>query len=95
MAMHGRQRVKGNRTYTYVTCDYGRTYGREAAEQIDGHGQWLSLREDVLLPLVERFFQQRIFGPMRMQTLARQLDAHGKRSDRKARDAQARMRRAS
>jgi site-specific DNA recombinase len=93
LAMHGRQRVKANKTYTYMTCDYGRTYGREAADRIDGHGQWLSTREDVLLPLVERFFQQRIFGPMRMQKLARQLDAHGKRSNKEARDAQARMRR--
>jgi site-specific DNA recombinase len=93
LAMHGRQRVKGEKTYTYVTCDYGRTYGREAAEQIDGHGQWLSLREDVLLPLVKRFFQQRIFGPMRMQKLARQLDAHGKRSNKQTRDTQTRMRR--
>jgi site-specific DNA recombinase len=93
LAMHGRQRVKANKTYTYMTCDYGRTYGREAADRIDGHGQWLSTREDVLLPLVERFFQQRVFGPMRMQKLARQLDAHGKRSNKEARDAETRMRR--
>jgi DNA invertase Pin-like site-specific DNA recombinase len=93
LAMHGRQRSKPNKTYTYMTCDYGRTYGREAAEQIDGHGQWLSIPENVLLPLVERFFQQRVFGPMRMQKLARQLDAHGKRSHKEARDEQTRMRR--
>jgi site-specific DNA recombinase len=74
LAMYGRQR-KGN---TYLTCDYGRTYGKVAAEQIDGHGQWLSLREDALLPLVEQFFAERIFGPMRLDKLARQLRAHQK-----------------
>ena len=93
LAMHGRQRTKPNKTYTYMTCDYGRTYGREAADQIDGHGQWLSVREDIMLPLVERFFQQRIFGPMRMQKLARQLDAHSRRSNRDTRATQTKMRR--
>ena len=74
LAMYGRQR-KG---HTYMTCDYGRAYGREAAEQIDGHGQWLSIREDQLLPIVEQFFAERIFGPMRLDKLARQLRAHEK-----------------
>ncbi len=66
--------------HTYMTCDYGRTYGKVAAEQIEGHGQWLSVREDMLLPLVERFFAERIFGPMRLEKLDRQLRAHEKRS---------------
>ena len=61
-----------------MTCDYGRTYGKVAADQIEGHGQWLSIREDTLLPLVERFFCERIFGPMRLDKLARQLRAHEK-----------------
>jgi len=63
-----------------VTCDYGRTYGKVAADLIEGHGQWLSVREDVLLPLVERFFAERVFGPMRLEKLAHQLRAHEKRS---------------
>ena len=46
------------------------------------------MREDVLLPLVERFFRERIFGPMRMDKLARQLRSHqrqaAKRSNRSA-----------
>jgi site-specific DNA recombinase len=62
LAMYGRSRKQ----HTYMTCDYGRSYGKQAAERIDGHGQWLSLREDALLPLVERFFSERIFGPMRL-----------------------------
>ena len=78
--MYGRQR-KG---HVYLTCDYGRTYGKVAADQIEGHGQWLSVREDALLPLVEQFFAQRIFGPMRMDKLARQLRAHQKSAKRDA-----------
>ncbi len=52
LAMYGRTRKQ----HTYMTCDYGRTYGKVAADQIEGHGQWLSIREDALLPLVEQFF---------------------------------------
>ena len=70
--MYGRTRKQ----HVYLTCDYGRTYGKVAAEQIDGHGQWLSLREDALLPLVEQFFAERIFGPMRLDKLSRQLRTH-------------------
>jgi site-specific DNA recombinase len=88
LAMFGRQR-KGN---TYMTCDYGRTYGKVAAEQIEGHGQWLSVREDALLPLVERFFAQRIFGPMRLDKLARQLSAHQKAATKTAGSTQKRLR---
>jgi site-specific DNA recombinase len=72
LAMYGRTRKR----HTYMTCDYGRAYGRTAAEAIEGHGQWLSVREDAILPLVERFFCERIFGPMRVDKLARQLRAH-------------------
>ena len=78
LAMYGRERKE----HTYMTCDYGRTYGKTAADQIDGHGQWLFIREDALLPLVERFFAERIFGPMRLDKLARQLQAHEKQSRR-------------
>ena len=42
LAMSGRTR----KDHVYMACDYGRSYGREAAEQIPGHGQWLYLRED-------------------------------------------------
>ena len=73
-----------------MTCDYGRTYGNEAADQIDGHGQWLSIREDALLPLVEQFFAERIFGPMRLDKLARQLRAHQKATAKAANGTQQR-----
>ena len=68
--------------------DYARSYGDEAAAQIPAHGKWLYLREDALLPLVERFFAERIFGPMRLDKLARQLRAHGRQAKRKAKDTQ-------
>ena len=35
-----------------------------------------------VLPMVERFFAERIFGPMRLDKLARQLQAHEKRNRR-------------
>jgi site-specific DNA recombinase len=88
LSMYGRSR-KG---HTYMTCDYGRTYGKVAAEQIEAHGQWLSLREDALLPLVEKFFAERIFGPMRLDKLARQLRQHQKSGRKQAGVAQRQLR---
>jgi site-specific DNA recombinase len=88
LAMYGRTR-KGHR---YMTCDYGRSYGKVAADQIEGHGQWLSVREDALLPLVERFFCERIFGPMRVDKLARQPRAHQKTAAKAANGTQKRLR---
>jgi hypothetical protein len=88
LAMYGRKR----KDHTYMTCDYGRTYGKVAADQIDGHGQWLSVREDALVPLVEAFFAERIFGPMRLEKLARQLQAHQRETARQTDGAQRQLR---
>ncbi len=88
LAMYGRTRKE----HTYMTCDYGRSYGKVAADQIEGHGQWLSIREDALLPLVESFFCERIFGPMRLEKLARQLRAHQKAAAKTANGTQKRLR---
>jgi hypothetical protein len=88
LAMYGRTRKR----HTYMTCDYGRAYGRTAAEAIEGHGQWLSVREDAILPLVERFFCERIFGPMRVDKLARQLRAHKRATAKRANGTQLRLR---
>ncbi len=88
LATYGRER-KG---HTYMCCDYGRTYGETAAEQIDGHGKWLYLREDYLLPLVEQFFAERIFGPMRLQKLARQLRTHARQTHQRDASDHARLR---
>ncbi len=76
LSMYGRER----KAHRYYCCDYARSYGEEAAEQIPEHGKWIYLREDGLLPLVEKFFAERIFGPMRVEKLERQLRAHGRKT---------------
>jgi hypothetical protein len=38
----------------------GSAYGRAAAAGIEGHGQWCSVREDTLMPLILDFFEQRM-----------------------------------
>jgi site-specific DNA recombinase len=86
--MYGRTRKE----HVYMTCDYGRSYGKVAADQIEGHGEWLSIREDALLPLVGRFFCERIFGPMRLDKLARQLRAHQKAAAKTTDGTQKRLR---
>ena len=55
-----------------------------------GYSHLRLLHEDTLLPLVERFFAERIFGPMRLDKLARQLQAHEKHN-RRASDARRRQ----
>ena len=65
------------RGYTYMRCDYGRSYGSSEAAAIPGHGQWCSVREDDLLPLILDFFEKRIFGAARTDLLAKQLDQLG------------------
>jgi site-specific DNA recombinase len=50
------------------------------------------VREDALLPLVERFFAERIFGPMRLDKLAKQLRSHQRDSRRKSQTAHRRLR---
>ena len=62
--------VKG---HTYYRCTYGQDYGKVAAESIAGHGVTCNVREDALLPAIERFFAERLFGPMRLDLLREQL----------------------
>ena len=42
---------------------------------IPGHGQWCSVREDTLIPLILDFFDQRVFGASRLDLLSKQRDA--------------------
>jgi len=37
-------------------CSYGATYGDTAAVEVHADQKWIYLREDALLPVVERFF---------------------------------------
>jgi site-specific DNA recombinase len=72
LSMHGKAR-KGHH---YYACNYGASYGDTAATQVHGDQKWIYLREDALLPLVEQFFAQRIFAPLRLEKLAKQLKSH-------------------
>jgi site-specific DNA recombinase len=62
--------VKG---HTYYRCTYRSSYGKVAAEAIAGHGSTCNVREDALLLAIERFFAERLFGPMRLDLLREQL----------------------
>jgi site-specific DNA recombinase len=90
LAMFG-STVKGR--YHYMRCDYGRQHGREAAEAIPGHGQWCSVREDLLMGFVLDFFERRVFGEARMDLLVKQLDQQERRDRKSASDTEARLRR--
>jgi hypothetical protein len=70
--MHGKAR-KGHH---YYACSYATTYGDQAALDTHAGQKWIYLREDNLLKLVERFLAQRIFGPMRLERLSKQLRDH-------------------
>jgi site-specific DNA recombinase len=70
LRMHGKER-KG---ITYYACCYRIAYGDKAAEAL-GHGKWQYLREDALLPAIDRFFADNIFGAQRIYHLrARHAD---------------------
>jgi site-specific DNA recombinase len=66
------------KSHTYYRCTYGVEYGREAAAAISGHGVTCNVNEAVLLPFIERFFADRVFGPMRLDLLDRQLKRQAK-----------------
>jgi len=74
---------KARKGHHYYACSYGANYGDSAAIEVHAGQKWIYLREDALLPLVEQFFAQRIFGPMRLDKLAKQLRSHD-RERRKA-----------
>lgn len=76
-AMHGKAR-KGHH---YYCCDYAARYGETAALAAHDGAKTVSIREDRLLKLVLRFFEQRIFGPLRLDRLEKQLRAQA-RSER-------------
>jgi len=72
LSMHG----KARKSHHYYACNYGANYGDTAAVEVHAGTKWIYLREDALLPLVEEFFAQRIFGPLRLEKLAKQLASH-------------------
>jgi DNA invertase Pin-like site-specific DNA recombinase len=78
LSMQGKRR-KGNR---YYACPYAANYADTAAIEAHAGQKWIYLREDVVESFVMSFFAKRIFGPMRLERLAKQLRAH-ERAERK------------
>jgi hypothetical protein len=73
--------------HVYYLCPHDSHNPRHAA-QAPGHPATVSVREDVLLEQVRRFFATRIFGPDRATLLAEQLPA-GAAEDAARREKQA------
>ncbi|PZR65201.1 MAG: hypothetical protein DLM63_12660, partial [Solirubrobacterales bacterium] len=83
---------KARKGHHYYACSYGATYGDTASTEVHADQKWIYLREDALLPLVEQFFEQRVFGPLRLDKLARQLKAHGRDQKRQGKLLATRLR---
>ena len=66
---------KARKDHRYYSCGYGRDYGDTAAIEEHAGQKWISAREDRLLRVVFSFFEQRIFGPLRIERLEKQLRA--------------------
>ncbi|HEX2709130.1 MAG TPA: hypothetical protein VHM66_14135, partial [Solirubrobacterales bacterium] len=71
---------KTRKGHTYYACEYAAAYGPEAALEAHDGLKVISAREDRLLALVLRFFDQRIFGPLRLERLEKQLRAQARSS---------------
>ena len=89
LSMQGKCR-KGHH---YYSCAYSQNYGESAALEAHDGQKWISVRKDWLERLVWRFFEQRIFGPMRLDKLAKQLHAHDREQRRNGKLAGTRIRR--
>ena len=83
---------KARRGHHYYSCGYVQNYGETAALEAHGGQKWVNVREDWLERLVLRFFEQRIFGPMRLDKLGTQLKAHDREQRRNGKLAGTRMR---
>jgi site-specific DNA recombinase len=78
LSMQGKTR-KG---HVYYACGYGTSYGDTAATEIHAGQKYVSLREDDLRPLVEKFLTERVWGPMRLQKLAQQIRGYDRERKR-------------
>ena len=88
LSMHG----KARKDHHYYACGYATNYGETAALEAHDGQKCISVREDWLERLVLRFFEQRIFGPMRIDKLAKQLSAHDRDQRRNGKLAGTRIR---
>lgn len=88
LSMNGKAR-KGHH---YYACAYSRNYGDTAAIEAHGGQKWIYVREDKLERMILAFFEQRIFGPMRIEKLAKQLRAESKARTRDGKQAVTKIR---
>jgi site-specific DNA recombinase len=83
---------RARKGHHYYACAYAQNYGETAAREAHGGQKWVYVREDWLERLVLRFFEQRIFGPMRVDKLAKQLRSHDREQRRNGKLAGTRIR---
>jgi site-specific DNA recombinase len=83
---------KARKGHHYYSCSYADDYGETAAIEEHAGQKSISAREDRLLRLVISFFDQRIFGPMRIERLEKQLRASAREHRKKGKLAGTRMR---
>ena len=69
-----------------------RTYGEVAAIEAHAGQKWISAREDRLLRLVLSFFEERIFGPLRIERLEKELRASAREHRKEGKLAGSRIR---
>jgi hypothetical protein len=76
-----RPRIRATRQQlrrSWSACGYAADYGETAAIEEHAGQKWISAREDRLLRLVMGFFEERIFGPLRIERLEMQLRANAR-----------------
>jgi site-specific DNA recombinase len=78
LRMQGKSR-RGHHSYA---CGYSASYGDVAAKEAHDGPKWIYISEATLVNLVERFVAQRIFGPMRLERLTKQLRAQQRADQR-------------
>ena len=88
LSMQGKIR----KDHRYYCCGYGKDYGDTAAIEDHAGQKWISAREDRLLRLVFSFFEQRIFGPLRIERLEKQLRASAREQRKEGKLAGTRIR---
>ncbi len=85
-------RGKARKGHNYCCCGYAAGYGETAAREAHSGQKFPSIREDRLEQAVMRFFEQRIFGPLRLDKLAKQLRAESRSKRRDGKLAGTRIR---
>ena len=88
LSMNGKAR-KGHH---YYACPFSTSYGDEAAIEAHGGTKWVYVREDKLERMAINFFEQRVFGPMRIKKLEKQIRAEAKKQNRDSKLTGTRMR---